>query len=127
VGNENTALFWTDCWILGRSIESLVPLVSAQVPLRAKKTRTVAAALNNDTWVTDIQGGLSWLCMVQLLQLWDKIRECSLNDLEDQHIWRLEANGSSSKSAYRAFFLESITFEPWKRIWILEDMGIIQV
>jgi hypothetical protein len=54
--------------------------------------------------VTDMQGGLSWLGIIEFLQLWDRIRECTLNDQEDRHIWQLEASGSySSKSAYRAF------------------------
>ena len=34
------------------------------------------------------------------------------------HFWNLEANGTfSSKSCYRAFFVGSISFEPWRRLW----------
>jgi hypothetical protein len=42
----------------------------------------------------------------------------TLTDQEDRHTWKLESDGAfSSKSAYRAFFEGSSTFEPWKRIW----------
>ena len=48
----------------------------------------------------------------------DCIREFDLSDQEDRHIWKLDASGSySSKSAYRAYFFGSVTFEPWRRLW----------
>ena len=38
--------------------------------------------------------------------------------ISDQHSWRLSKSGSySSKSAYEAFFIGTIRFAPWKRIW----------
>lgn len=49
VGNGNTTLFWTDCWILGHSIEIIAPLVFSQVSPRVRNMRTVAEALYNDS------------------------------------------------------------------------------
>lgn len=106
VGNGNTTLFWTDCWILGHSIEIIAPLVFSQVSPRVPELEICVLWLKLCTTilVTDMQGGLSWLGIIEFLQLWDRIRECTLNDQEDRHIWQLEASGSySSKSAYRAF------------------------
>lgn len=52
------------------------------------------------------------------MYLWDYLQSIMLNEEEDKHIWRLEAGGHyTAKSAYRAFFQGSITFEPWKRLW----------
>lgn len=81
--------------------------------------RTVAGALG-DRWVSDIQGGLSRVGIGEFLRLWDCVREIDLNDQEDRHIWKLEASGCySSKSAYRAYFVGSVTFEPGRRLYII--------
>jgi hypothetical protein len=38
--------------------------------------------------------------------------------VEDQHRWKLTRSGIySSKSTYNAYFIVSILFAPWKRIW----------
>lgn len=42
----------------------------------------------------------------------------TLNNFDDQHQWKFEASCLfSTKSAYRAFLVGSIPFDPWKRIW----------
>lgn len=89
------------------------------MPPRFRKMRTVAGALG-DRWVSDIQGGLSRVGIGEFLRLWDCVREIDLNDQEDRHIWKLEASGCySSKSAYRAYFVGSVTFEPGRRLYII--------
>jgi hypothetical protein len=114
VGNGNNTLFWTDKWVHGCSVEDLAPNVFACVPVRIRRRQTVAAALTNNGWVSAIRGGLNWVGTVEYLQLWDCVQEFQLSDQEDKHIWILEAGGRySSKSAYRAFFFGSVTFEPW--------------
>ena len=118
VGNGENTLFWSDHWLLGENLEKLAPNVVKCVPPKIRRTRTVADALLNLTWVSDIKGALGWLGLVEYLQLWDLVSDFTLNDLEDVHHWKLESSGSfSTKSAYRAFFFGSITFEPWKRLW----------
>jgi len=77
----------------------------------------VADALTNNKWVTEIRGGLTWSVIREFLQLWDCVQDFELNEMEDRHVWRLESGGCySSKSAYRAYFQGSITFEPWKKL-----------
>lgn len=50
--------------------------------------------------------------------MWDCLMNVALSDQEDRHIWKLDASGChSSKSAYRAYFNGSMTFEPWHHIW----------
>ena len=56
--------------------------------------------------------------LVEYLELWDALIDFQLNNSVDQHHWKFESSGTfSSQSAYRAFFIGSIQFEPWKRLW----------
>jgi len=83
-----------------------------------RNKRTVAEAFHELTWVADIQGALGWHDLAEYLQLWDVFSDIALNDNEDAHQWRFESSGIfSTRLAYRAFFIGSTTFEPWKRIW----------
>jgi len=78
----------------------------------------VAEALENNAWVSDIQGGLSMIGLLEYLHLWDGLREVALSQDDDQHIWRFDASGTySAKSTYQAFFYGSVTFEPWQHLW----------
>lgn len=118
VGNGQNTLFWTDRWIHGCSVSDLAPLVFAQVPARTAHSRTVAQALTDQRWEQDIVGALSAEAFYEYYQLWSVLLEFHLDLEEDQHHWVHESSGIySSKSAYRAYFQGSITFEPWKRIW----------
>ncbi|GJM87700.1 hypothetical protein PR202_ga03679 [Eleusine coracana subsp. coracana] len=106
-------LFWSDRCLHGCSIEALAPAVFACIAPRIRKTRTMAEALNNEVWLQDIRngGGLSWHGIRGFLRLWDCIRNISLADQEDRHIWQLDDSGCySSKSAYKAYFNGSIIF-----------------
>ena len=70
-------------------------------------------------WVSDIRGALSVQVLVEYLQLWNLVDEINLQpDTDDKHVWRLSRHATySSKSAYDAFFVGSITFGPWRRVW----------
>lgn len=120
VGSGSNTLFWSDRWLHGCTIESLAPTVFAGIPPRIRKKRTVAEALENGTWLQDIRSGgdLSWHGIREFLRLWNYLLNIALTDHEDHHIWKYEASGCySSKSAYKAYFNGSVTFEPWCRIW----------
>ena len=56
VGNGENTLFWTDRWLLGTRLEDLAPSVFQAVPARVRKARTVAEALVDHSWVSDIRG-----------------------------------------------------------------------
>ena len=104
-----------DTW---RFCREYCPFGFAGVPLRVRKRQIVAEPLTNNGWVLVIRGGLSWIGIRQFLYLWDCVQGFELTEHEDRHIWNLEAGGCySSKSAYRAFFVGSVTFEPWRRLW----------
>jgi hypothetical protein len=67
----------------------------------------------------DYQEGLSVSVLVEYLQLRNLVDGVVLQpDIADQHIWRLSAHGTyCSKSTYDAFFVGSISFVPWRRVW----------
>jgi len=119
VGNGKNTKFWTDRWLNGSSIEQLAPHLFACVPKRRANKRTVSEALLDDNWVRDIQGHRSVTVMAEYLVIWDMIQEVILQpEVEDVHKWRFEASGKfSTQSAYKAFFVGSVQFEPYKLIW----------
>jgi hypothetical protein len=118
VGNGENTLFWSDHYLHGQSLEDLAPNVHKCVPQKVRRTRSVAEVLHELTWVADIKGALGWHGLAEYLQLWDTISGIALNVMEEVHHWKFESSGVfSTKSAYRAFFFGSTTFEPWKRLW----------
>ncbi|GJM91708.1 hypothetical protein PR202_ga08112 [Eleusine coracana subsp. coracana] len=111
-------MFWTNRWIHGCSVQNLAPSVFAVVPMRIRDNRSVAEALVDEQWILDIQGGLSWTGIRELLRLCDCLENIALTDQEDRHVWNLVESGHySSRSAYKAYFFGSISFEPWKQLW----------
>jgi hypothetical protein len=59
VGNGCNTLFWTDRWVDGSRIQDFAPVVVANVGKRALSSRTVAHALENWQWVSDIVSPLN--------------------------------------------------------------------
>ena len=68
VGNGTNTLFWSDRWLHGQCLEDLAPNVHKCVPPK-ERTRTVAEALHELTWVADIKGVLGWHGLAEYLQL----------------------------------------------------------
>jgi len=112
-------LFWTDRWLDGYTIADLSPNLFKAVPKRTTKRRTVAQALHNRCWVQDIKGARTVEVMLEYFQIWDFVEGFVLHpDTPDKFRWKLSHDGSySSKSAYAAFFVGSIKFGSWRRIW----------
>lgn len=54
VGSATNNLFRCDKWLHGCSLEELAPAVVTSVPRRIVSKRTVAQALANNIWVSDI-------------------------------------------------------------------------
>jgi hypothetical protein len=114
----NRTLFWSDRWIDGGCIKDFAPDVVSKVGKHTVSTRTVAQALEGWQWISDILTPLSWAGIQQFLLLWDAVRRVVLTQEADTHISLHTSSGQfSSKSCYKAFFMGSITFEPWKRLW----------
>jgi hypothetical protein len=117
LGNGATTLFWSDRWVYGSTIQDIVPEVVRMVGRRAFSSRTVAQALDNWLCVSDIKCPL-FLRGIQQYLLWDTLRGVLLSQDTDKHVWMHTSSGQfSSKSCYKAFFMGSISFEPWNRLW----------
>jgi len=75
MGNGSNTLFWMDCWLLGTS---LAPNVHKSVPTRVRNSRTIADALIDHSWVSDIRGALSWHGLMEYLELCDAVSNIQL-------------------------------------------------
>jgi len=119
VGNGEEILFWKDRWLDGHTLAEIAPNLFKTVPKRIVNRRTVAQALQNRSWVHDITGALTVEVLVDYLLIWDMVDGVVLQqNVADHYKWKLTQHGSySSKSAYEAFFMGSIKFGPWKRVW----------
>jgi hypothetical protein len=77
----------------------------------AMKQRTVAHALDNRTWVSDIMGHLRVQVIVEYIQIWNLVDGIMLQQVTDHHVWKLSNTGIyTSKLAYKAFFTGAIQF-----------------
>ncbi|GJN24926.1 hypothetical protein PR202_gb12704 [Eleusine coracana subsp. coracana] len=102
---------------MGCSEADLAPYVFQAVPLKTRKQRTVAQGTFDQSWPTDIQGGLCMIGLFEYFRLWDVLLEMHLSPMEDVHTWRFDSSGQfSSNSAYRAFN-GAIPFEHGRRLW----------
>jgi hypothetical protein len=118
VGDGTRTLFWLDKWLNGKAIQDIAPDVVCLVDSRVSSTRTVAQAMDNWQWVSDIGSHLYLIGLQQYLKLWDALGEVTLSQEADRLVWMHSAFGQfSSRSCYRAFFMGFISFEPWKRLW----------
>jgi hypothetical protein len=86
---------------------------------REESTTVLSEALTAAKWVSDIQGALTVGVITEFLHLWDLILKFELRQgVNAIHFWRLAADKKySAKVAYESFFLGSISFEPYQRIW----------
>ena len=63
----------------GKAIKDLAPTL---------RDMTVASALHNGTWITQITRGLTVPGMAEYLSIWDQVRHVQLSEAEDCLIWR---------------------------------------
>jgi len=97
----------------GQSLEHILPNLFGIVTARGRG-RTVADALNNRRWISDLKGALTVDVIFEYLQLWDLLENFELQPaVEDTHIWKFSTPGSFSiKSAYETLFTGAIHFSP---------------
>nr|CAB3472218.1 unnamed protein product [Digitaria exilis] len=119
LGDGALALFWTDRWHGASSpCIAAADLCKLIKPATAKK-RTVAQALANRTWISDIKGRLTIPALEQFIYLWHATNQCHLSPgTEDTFRWRWTPSGTySAQSAYRQFFVGATRMAAAQPLW----------
>lgn len=67
----------------------------------------------------DIRGALTVQVLLEYLKIWELVDGVILQPyVSDQFIWNMSQSGMyTCRSAYKAFFLGTVRFSPWKRVW----------
>ncbi|GJN00195.1 hypothetical protein PR202_ga17609 [Eleusine coracana subsp. coracana] len=106
VGDGQVTLFWQDRWIQCKCIEQLAPWVFQAVPAKLRRSRTVADAFTNATWIRDIRGARTVFLIRDFLTLLNLLDPIQLTPgRNDQFIWRWLASGEySASTAYNFLF-----------------------
>jgi len=106
LGDGATALFWSDRWLQGVSLQELAPCLCRAVPSRVRALRTVAQALSNWQWIKDITRALTVQVLVEYLQTWDRMQLIQLSANPDRVCWKWTADRCfTTASAYQSFFV----------------------
>jgi len=118
LGDGCKAMFWTDRWLQGKSLADIAPCLCAAVGRQAQNRRTVAQALQGDSWITDISRALTVQVILDYLLVWDLTRDIQLEvDRPDKICWKWTADKVfSTSSAYLSFFIGQHPIEGAKLI-----------
>jgi hypothetical protein len=79
LGNREYLLFWSDPWWQGCRLCDLALDLVATVPLLKQKRRTVARALQANTWMRDIKGPLTVHVLMQYLDIRSRLEGVALS------------------------------------------------
>jgi hypothetical protein len=118
VGDGQSARFWTDSWLLNGPLCRLSPHLFAIIGKRHRQ-KTVHEALNNRSWVRDIQEAHTAAVLCDYIVVWERVAGIVLDDLtSDWFVWRWSADGTySASSAYKAFFIEMTSLRGARELW----------
>lgn len=104
VGNGKDTSFWTDPWLSSARIKDLAPNLLPAVR-RADLSISVADALQNHRWASQLDLGVVAQYWQEFFQLWNTVNGIHRHDGDDTFRWRWSPTGTfSAKSAYAAFF-----------------------
>ncbi|OEL32988.1 hypothetical protein BAE44_0005993, partial [Dichanthelium oligosanthes] len=119
VGDGRSILFWSDPWLEGACLASLLPDLVEVVPTRRRIRRTVTSALPLHVWYSDLLGPLTVPVLAQFLQLTQILQTVVLDPSRpDRVLWKWCPTGQYSCSlAYLAFFLGQTTLARAKELW----------
>jgi hypothetical protein len=67
---KKNTLFWTNHWLHRQRIQDIAPRLLAIIRRRRTHSCNVHEALMERKWISDIQGGLTVIVVLEFLQLW---------------------------------------------------------
>lgn len=102
LGNGANVLFWKDRWIHGFTVGDIAPLIVELVQPRARNRRSVQQALDDNAWIQDVHGDLTFMAHLQVAHLCQAMATVPMNEGEtDQFVWPADGSGCySAKSVY---------------------------
>ena len=107
VDDGKSTLFWEDKWLSRYWICEMAPLIYDKILPRITKSKTVADALENNSWAGDVGPDLIADALVQFLHLWSRVAVVQVTENMDELVkqsW--EKNGQfSARSPYAARFM----------------------
>lgn len=80
IGNGHNIKFWTDPWVDGASLTSLMPNILKLVPPRHRKHRTMAQAVQGQRWTQDVTGTLSNQAVQDMELIWNHVQAIELQE-----------------------------------------------
>ena len=118
VGSGESTFFWTDNWIDGTSIPSMVPALYQVVAAR-RRGALVCDALPGNAWVRHITGAHTVQVINEFMFVWQQVRRfLPLQGTPDVFRWRLTPDGAySSTSVYGAMFFGASRTLGAREIW----------
>ena len=107
IGDGRGTKFWEDRWLDGFRVQELAPTIYDRVQPSTKSERTVAQALTNSAWASDVGPELLAQALHEYMILCDRLAHTHLNhEAMDSVIWAWEKSGEYSvRSAYQARFM----------------------
>jgi len=73
----------------------IAPKLYKAVPKRVVRSRTVAQALNNRVWASDIKGALTVPVLMDYFRIWDLLDRVVLQqEVQDHFRWKLTQTGT---------------------------------
>ena len=119
IGDGQKASFWESSWLQGVRPKDIAPKI---FDISCKKGVTVATALRDGHWITqiNIDAGLTLEHLQQFLALWEKLATVAIQPgVQDSILWKSTKDGQySAKTAYLAQFhdlpLSSSPAAVWK-------------
>ena len=102
VGKGDKVLFWRDRWIHGFAVKDIAPTLFQGVSVKVRNTRTVAQAIQGESWTLDVQLQFSFGALWQAMHLRHAVASVPRDEQEeDRFSWPHDRSGAyTAKSTY---------------------------
>lgn len=99
LGVRNLSLFWIDKWYGDSSLCTMAPDLCTLIRPAVRNARTVAQALSEKRWISDIAGPATVAALTQYVSLWHALDGLHLvSGTEDKVSWRWNPSGDDQRT-----------------------------